>query len=264
MADAAPDDAAVEQTLADLDELLGRLEQLPGPAGELALEAVSVRQHGLLPPAPRIVVPRELAQDLLQLRQIGLLVGVDPGEPQVRVRPLGRQLRRLFELVDGVLKLLLRLLALSLGAQALGVDAVEMALGVEHLGPRRLVAVVDVHRFLQPVVRLLPAGLGGRRRVAPVGSQNAVRRFDQRLLEILAHVREPRAREAERRDAVIARPQGVEVGRGFGREVVADAARLAAHPHLRGEADHRDQQDDGELNRPARHLRRRRSRRRLK
>jgi Fe-S cluster biogenesis protein NfuA len=35
------DGSDVERTLADLDELLGRLEQLPGPAGELALEAVS-------------------------------------------------------------------------------------------------------------------------------------------------------------------------------------------------------------------------------
>lgn len=42
MADPEPAaDAEVERILTDLDELLGRLEQLPGPAGQLALEAVS-------------------------------------------------------------------------------------------------------------------------------------------------------------------------------------------------------------------------------
>ncbi|CCG03933.1 hypothetical protein [Blastococcus saxobsidens] len=34
-------DPEVEQRLTELDELLGRVEQLPGPAGELALEAVA-------------------------------------------------------------------------------------------------------------------------------------------------------------------------------------------------------------------------------
>ncbi|WP_211434965.1 hypothetical protein [Blastococcus sp. DSM 46786] len=34
-------DAEVEQRLAELDELLGRVEEIPGPAGELALEAVA-------------------------------------------------------------------------------------------------------------------------------------------------------------------------------------------------------------------------------
>src|SRR5689334_20587917 len=35
------DDAEVEARLSELDELLARVEQLPGPAGELALEAVA-------------------------------------------------------------------------------------------------------------------------------------------------------------------------------------------------------------------------------
>ena len=35
------DDAAVRERLTGLDELLERVEQIPGPAGELALEAVS-------------------------------------------------------------------------------------------------------------------------------------------------------------------------------------------------------------------------------
>lgn len=34
-------DAEVEQRLADLDELLARVEEIPGPAGELAVEAVA-------------------------------------------------------------------------------------------------------------------------------------------------------------------------------------------------------------------------------
>lgn len=34
-------DAEVERRLADLDELLARVEELPGPAGELAMEAVA-------------------------------------------------------------------------------------------------------------------------------------------------------------------------------------------------------------------------------
>jgi Fe-S cluster biogenesis protein NfuA len=43
MADAPArlDDAAVRERLTGLDELLERVEQIPGPAGELALEAVS-------------------------------------------------------------------------------------------------------------------------------------------------------------------------------------------------------------------------------
>jgi Fe-S cluster biogenesis protein NfuA len=43
MADAPPrlDDPAVRERLTALDELLERVEQIPGPAGELALEAVS-------------------------------------------------------------------------------------------------------------------------------------------------------------------------------------------------------------------------------
>jgi Fe-S cluster biogenesis protein NfuA len=35
------DDAAVQERLARLDELLGQVEAIPGPAGEIALEAVS-------------------------------------------------------------------------------------------------------------------------------------------------------------------------------------------------------------------------------
>lgn len=38
---ARSDDADVERRLAELDDLLGRLEQLPGPPGALALEAVA-------------------------------------------------------------------------------------------------------------------------------------------------------------------------------------------------------------------------------
>jgi Fe-S cluster biogenesis protein NfuA len=41
MGDGPRRDADVERRLADLDELLTRLEQIPGPAGELALEAVA-------------------------------------------------------------------------------------------------------------------------------------------------------------------------------------------------------------------------------
>jgi Fe-S cluster biogenesis protein NfuA len=43
MADGPPrlDDAAVGERVTRLDDLLGRVEQVPGPAGELALEAVS-------------------------------------------------------------------------------------------------------------------------------------------------------------------------------------------------------------------------------
>jgi hypothetical protein len=43
MADPGPAraDAVVEQRLAELDELLARVEQIPGPAGELAMEAVA-------------------------------------------------------------------------------------------------------------------------------------------------------------------------------------------------------------------------------
>src|SRR4051794_21958960 len=36
-----PDEVEVERRLTELDELLGRVEELPGPAGELALEAVA-------------------------------------------------------------------------------------------------------------------------------------------------------------------------------------------------------------------------------
>jgi Fe-S cluster biogenesis protein NfuA len=39
--DARPDDVAVREQLARLDELLGQVEATPGPAGELALETVS-------------------------------------------------------------------------------------------------------------------------------------------------------------------------------------------------------------------------------
>ena len=38
---AGPRDADVERRLAELDELLARVEQIPGPTGALALEAVS-------------------------------------------------------------------------------------------------------------------------------------------------------------------------------------------------------------------------------
>jgi hypothetical protein len=41
MGDGPRQEAEVERRLADLDELLARLEQIPGPAGELALEAVA-------------------------------------------------------------------------------------------------------------------------------------------------------------------------------------------------------------------------------
>jgi hypothetical protein len=99
MADAAPDDAAVEQTLADLDELLGRLEQLPGPAGELALEAVSALAEvygAALARAVSIAVPADggataaaLAADPL-LGHLMALHGIHPDPAEVRVaRALG-------------------------------------------------------------------------------------------------------------------------------------------------------------------------------
>lgn len=81
MADDPPrlDDTAVQERVARLDELLGQVEQVPGPTGELALEAVSAlaevygealaRALGLAAD-PRAFVADELLGHLLVLHGI--------------------------------------------------------------------------------------------------------------------------------------------------------------------------------------------------
>jgi hypothetical protein len=84
-----PDDAEVEARLTELDELLGRVEQLPGPAGELALEAVAavVEIYGaalsralLLARSPEAFTADPLLGHLL------LVHGLHPDPVDVRVR----------------------------------------------------------------------------------------------------------------------------------------------------------------------------------
>jgi Fe-S cluster biogenesis protein NfuA len=81
MADGPPrlDDAAVQERVTRLDDLLGQVEQVPGPAGELALEAVSAlaEVYGealaralALAAEPRAFVADELLGHLLALHNI--------------------------------------------------------------------------------------------------------------------------------------------------------------------------------------------------
>src|SRR3954463_9436185 len=83
------DDVEVERRLPELDELLGRVEQLPGPAGELALEAVAavVEIYGaalsrslLLARSPEAFTADPLLGHLL------LVHGLHPDPVDVRVR----------------------------------------------------------------------------------------------------------------------------------------------------------------------------------
>jgi Fe-S cluster biogenesis protein NfuA len=73
------DDAAVRERVTRLDDLLGQVEQVPGPAGELALEAVSAlaEVYGealaralALAAEPRTFVADELLGHLLALHGI--------------------------------------------------------------------------------------------------------------------------------------------------------------------------------------------------
>src|SRR4051812_6015886 len=83
------DDVEVERRLTELDELLGRVEQLPGPAGELALEAVAavVEIYGAALSRALLLArsPEAFTSDPL-LGHLLLVHGLHPDPVDVRVR----------------------------------------------------------------------------------------------------------------------------------------------------------------------------------
>jgi Fe-S cluster biogenesis protein NfuA len=81
------DDAAVRERLTGLDELLDRVEQIPGPAGELALEAVAAlaEVYGeALARALALADPSAFAADEL-LGHLLVLHGIHPDPVERRV-----------------------------------------------------------------------------------------------------------------------------------------------------------------------------------
>jgi Fe-S cluster biogenesis protein NfuA len=94
------DDAAVRERLARLDELLAQVEQIPGPSGELALEAVSalaaVYGEALARAVeyagrPGVVVEAMVGDELLG--HLLALHGAHPDPPERRVTRVLEQLR---------------------------------------------------------------------------------------------------------------------------------------------------------------------------
>jgi Fe-S cluster biogenesis protein NfuA len=89
MADDAGRDAEVEHRLADLDALLERVEQIPGPSGELALEAVAavVEIYGAALSRALLLArsPEAFTSDPL-LGHLLLVHGLHPDPVDVRVR----------------------------------------------------------------------------------------------------------------------------------------------------------------------------------
>jgi len=115
-----PDDVEVERRLTELDELLGQVEQLPGPAGELALEAVAavVEIYGaalsralLLARSPEAFTADPLLGHLL------LVHGLHPDPVDVRVR------RGLAQVGDRVAGAELELLGITAGTAQVRVTA---------------------------------------------------------------------------------------------------------------------------------------------
>jgi hypothetical protein len=96
MAEPAPepvvlDDAAIEQRLALLDEVLGQLEQMPGRTAELALDAVETLTEVYGEALRRVVAAAERRPALLTaytsdelLRHLLLLHGIHPDPVAVR------------------------------------------------------------------------------------------------------------------------------------------------------------------------------------
>jgi hypothetical protein len=115
-----PDDADVEGRLAELDELLGRVEQLPGPAGELALEAVAavVEIYGAALSRALLLArsPESFTADPL-LGHLLLVHGLHPDPVDVRVR---RALAQVGERVAGAE---LELLGITAGTAQVRVTA---------------------------------------------------------------------------------------------------------------------------------------------
>src|SRR4051812_49911458 len=89
MADPSPQDPAVERRLAELDELLERVEQIPGPTGALALEAVAavVEIYGAALSRALLLArsPEAFTSDPL-LGHLLLVHGLHPDPVDVRVR----------------------------------------------------------------------------------------------------------------------------------------------------------------------------------
>jgi Fe-S cluster biogenesis protein NfuA len=132
------DDTAVRERLARLDELLGQVEQIPGPSGELALEAVSALaavygealaravEHASGVPA----VAEALAGDEL-LGHLLVLHGVHPDPLERRVARALEQLRPAVRRRGGDVELLgidgsvatVRLTTGGCGSSAAGVAA---------------------------------------------------------------------------------------------------------------------------------------------
>jgi Fe-S cluster biogenesis protein NfuA len=171
------DDTAIRQRLTDLDELLDRVEQIPGPAGELALEAVSALAEvygealarALALAEPSAFVADELLGHLLVLHGIH----PDPVERRVvraleemapAVRERGGEVE-LAGLDDGVARV--RLTVSGCGAAGVEEEVRTAVLAVapeldevRRETPPRDAAFVPLDSLLQRPSVLGPAGVG--------------------------------------------------------------------------------------------------------
>jgi Fe-S cluster biogenesis protein NfuA len=86
------DDAAVEQRLARIDELLGKVEQVPGPTREAALEAVATLTEVYGEALARVVTaaPEPLARRFSEDELLGHLLALHEIHPE----PLPERVRR--------------------------------------------------------------------------------------------------------------------------------------------------------------------------
>src|SRR3954447_9715293 len=91
-----PDEVEVERRLTELDELLGRVEQIPGPTGALALEAVAavVEIYGAALSRALLLArsPEAFTRDPL-LGHLLLVHGLHPDPVDVRVRRALEEIR---------------------------------------------------------------------------------------------------------------------------------------------------------------------------
>ena len=111
-----------------------------------AAHAEGVAEHRILAPSERVAAPRQLVERLLQGVEIEQVIGVDPRQAEVGVRPGGVQARRLLELRDRLLAQRQGLLPVALAARGERSEAVEVGVGIEHPRPDATVARRDLGR----------------------------------------------------------------------------------------------------------------------